>query len=198
MRRAEMSRDVMPGSDAATVRTQLVSAVLQRSGVGVLRFGLALIILWFGLFKFTPTEAQAIQPLVANSPLLSWLYAVTDVRGASRAIGCAELAIGLLIALRPISRRASAVGSLAAIAMFLTTLSFLVTTPGMWARVDGIIAPAGAGGFVIKDLLLLGAALWTAGEALGHQDTRENVASMFPWRKTRDLASRIAHMSVIA
>jgi uncharacterized membrane protein YkgB len=50
--------------------------------------------------------------------------------------------------------------------MFLTTLSFLATTPGAWAIVEGFIVPAGAGGFLIKDIFLLGAALWTAGEAL--------------------------------
>src|SRR5206468_12261110 len=150
MRTTDMSHVVAWQSVPRTDRAGMASAALLRSASVVMQYGLAAIILWFGVFKFTPTEAQAIQPLVANSPILSWLYAVTDVRGASRAIGCAELAIGLLIVLRPISRRASAVGSLAAIAMFLTTLSFLVTTPGMWARVDGIIAPAGAGGFVIK------------------------------------------------
>ena len=140
--------------------------ILLRSSAVVLRYGLVLLVLWFGLFKFTPTEAQAIQPLVANSPLLSWLYALTDVRGASRLIGIAEIAIALLIAARPISARASALGSLGATVMFLTTLSFLATTPGSWGRVDGFLVPTGAGGFLIKDLLLLGAALWTAYEAL--------------------------------
>lgn len=140
---------------------------LDASGALALRVGLVLIIAWFGVFKFTPTEAQAIQPLVANSPLLSWLYAVMDVRGASRLIGCLEIAIALLIAARPLSRRASAVGSLGAAGMFLTTLSFLFTTPGMWAMVDGLLVPSGGGGFIIKDMVLLGAALWTAGEALG-------------------------------
>jgi len=88
------------------------------------------------------------------------------VRGASRLIGLAEIAIALSLAARPISARVSAAGSIGAIVMFLTTLSFLATTPGSWARVDGFLVPAGAGGFLIKDLLLLGAALWTAAEAL--------------------------------
>lgn len=109
-----------------------------------MRYGLAAIILWFGVFKFTPIEAQAIQPLVAHSPILSWLYAIMDVRGASRIIGCAEIAIALLIALRPLSRRAAAVGGIGAIVMFLTTLSFAITTPGSWAVVDGMPVPAGA------------------------------------------------------
>jgi len=98
--------------------------------------------------------------------LLSWLYASTDLRGASRIIGVAEIAIALLIAARPFSACVSAAGSIGATVMFLTTLSFLATTPGSWGVVDGILVPTGAGSFLIKDLLLLGASVWTAGEAL--------------------------------
>lgn len=161
-----VSREVIWRATARSLPRERVSATLLRSSAIVMRYGLVVIILWFGLFKFTPTEAQAIQPLVANSPLLSWLYALTGVREASRIIGCAEIAIALLMAARRFSWRASAAGSIGATFMFLTTLSFLVTTPGSWGRVDGLLVPVAAGGFLIKDVLLLAAALWTAGEAL--------------------------------
>ena len=157
---------------AAANTTERATDLLSQSGALILRYGLVLLVLWFGVFKFTPTEAQAIQPLVAHSPILSWLYALTDVRGASRVIGLAEIAIAVLVAARPLSARASAVGSIGAIVMFVTTLSFLATTPGSWGVVDGILVPTGAGGFLIKDLLLLGAAVWTAGEALAAAQRR--------------------------
>jgi len=146
--------------------TDRVSDALYRASGYVLRYGLVLLILWYGVFKFTPTEARAIEPLLRNSPVLSWLYAFTDVAGASRLIGAAEIVIALLIAARPINARLSAIGSIGGIAMFLTTLSFLATTPGMFKPVDGVVVPHGGGGFVIKDLLLLGASMWTAAEAL--------------------------------
>jgi uncharacterized membrane protein YkgB len=153
-------------SQRANRRELEVAILAVRAATFVLRWGLVVLIAWFGLFKFTPTEAQAIQPLLANSPLLSWLYAVLDVEGASRLIGTMELAIALLIALRPVAPRLSAAGSLAAVGMFATTLSFLATTPGVWVQVDGFVVPNEIGGFLVKDLFLLGAALWTAGEAL--------------------------------
>lgn len=162
----DVSRDLGWRAGVYNSPSDRAADLLLRSSAVVLRYGLVLLVLWFGLFKFTPTEAQAIQPLVANSPLLSWLYALTDVRGASRLIGIAEIVIALLIAARPISPRASTLGSLGATVMFLTTLSFLATTPGSWGLVDGFLVPTGAGGFLIKDLLLLGAALWTAYESL--------------------------------
>ena len=161
-----VSREVIWRATARSLPRERVSATLLRSSAIVMRYGLVVIILWFGLFKFTPTEAQAIQPLVANSPLLSWLYALTGVREASRIIGCAEIAVALLMAARRFSWRASAAGSIGATLMFLTTLSFLVTTPGSWGRVDGLLVPVAAGGFLIKDVLLLAAALCTSGEAL--------------------------------
>ena len=161
-----MSNTASWRGSAAFPDTDRVAEILRQSAAMVLRYGLVLLILWFGLFKFTPTEANAIQPLVANSPILSWLYSVTDLRGASRVIGVAEIVIALLIATRSVSARLSAIGGFGAVIMFLTTLSFLATTPGSWARVDGFLVPAGAGAFLIKDLLLLGAALWSAGESL--------------------------------
>ena len=166
MRSENVLKEVRWRASTREVTREEASAVLLRGSGFVLRYGLAILILWFGVFKFTPTEAQSIQPLVAHSPLLSWLYVVTDVPGASRLIGAAEIIIALLVAARPLSWRAAAAGSIGATLMFVITLSFLVTTPGSWAVVDGLLVPAGAGGFVIKDLLLLGAALWSTGDAL--------------------------------
>ncbi|MBC8084874.1 MAG: DUF417 family protein [Hymenobacter sp.] len=138
---------------------------LERAGTLVLRYSLVLLVLWFGIFKFTPTEAAAIQPLFAHSPPFAWLYDVLSVRAVSNLVGTAEILIVLLIASRPWSPRLSYVGSLGAVVMFLTTLSFLLTTPGSFAVVDGLWVPGGTGGFLIKDFTLLGAALFTAAEA---------------------------------
>ena len=43
-------------------------------GVGVLRFGLVLVLLWIGGLKFAKYEADSIVPFVANSPLMSFFY----------------------------------------------------------------------------------------------------------------------------
>ncbi len=32
-------------------------------------FGVSLILIWLGIYKFTPTEAKLIEPLVLNHPL---------------------------------------------------------------------------------------------------------------------------------
>ena len=151
---------------------------LKRIGTQIIRYGLVIVLLWIGGMKFTAYEAQSIEPLVANSPLMGWVYKLMSVRGFSAFLGVVEIAIGLLIALRPAWPIGSAVGSGLAVAMFLTTLSFLVTTPGWEKSLGGFPAlSAMPGQFLLKDLVLLGASLFMAGEALEAAGSRRAVGS---------------------
>jgi uncharacterized membrane protein YkgB len=136
-------------------------------GRGLARYGLVVVVGWIGLMKFTAYEAEGIRLYVTNSPLLSWVYGTLSVRGFSAVLGVVEVAVALLIAARPLSPRACAVGSALAVGMFLTTLSFLATTPGVWEpSAGGFPALSGKPGqFLIKDLALLGISLWSLGEA---------------------------------
>lgn len=139
---------------------------LERIGAAVIRYGLALVVAWIGALKFAAYEASAIEGLVANSPLLSWMYGIGSVPTVAAVIGVGEIVLGVLIASRPLAPRVSAVGSLGAILMFLTTLSFMLSTPGVWQPDYGFPILSGAGQFLVKDLILLGAAIWTAGDSL--------------------------------
>jgi uncharacterized membrane protein YkgB len=144
-----------------------IGTKLDSIGIHVMRYAVALVLIWIGAMKFTAYEAGAIQPLVANSPLMSWLYAVFSVQATSNLIGVAEIAAGVLIALRPWSAPACAVGSLMAIATFTITLTFLFSTPGWEPSLGGFPALSVAPGqFILKDAVLLGAAVWSLGEAL--------------------------------
>lgn len=137
-------------------RSFRAAAWLRVVGAFVLRYSLVFFLLFFGALKWTHAEANAIQPLVGHSPFFFWLYPALGVQMGSELIGVVELVIAGLIALRRWAPFVSAIGSIAASGMFLVTLSFLVTTPNI-----GESAP-----FLLKDLALLGAAIWTAGEGL--------------------------------
>ena len=131
------------------------------------RYGLVIVIAWIGALKFTSYEAHGIQPLVANSPLMSWLYDILSVRTFSSMLGVVEIAAAVLIAIKPLAPRASAIGSLIAIGLFLATLSFLVTTPGVGeASAGGFPVLSSTGQFLIKDVALLGLSVWTLADAL--------------------------------
>lgn len=151
---------------------------LKGIGTHVTRYGLVIVLLWIGGMKFTAYEAEGIKPLVANSPLMGWVYRLTSVGGFSAFLGVVEIAIGLLIALRPVWPIGSAAGSGLAAGMFLTTLSFLVTTPGWEKSLGGFPAlSAMPGQFLLKDVVLLGASLFTAGEALEAAGSRHATLS---------------------
>jgi uncharacterized membrane protein YkgB len=140
---------------------------LDSAAGAVLRYALVAVLLFFGAFKFTAAEAAGIQPLVTHSPFLSWLNSIASVQAVSNIIGTIEIAIALVIAARRFSPALSATGSLAAIGMFATTVSFLFTTPGVWVSVPGFPLPVPEiGTFLVKDVFLLGAALWSAAESL--------------------------------
>ena len=145
-----------------------LSEKLQALGIFMTRYGLVVVFAWIGAMKFTGYEANGIQPLVANSPLMSWLYNIFSVQAFSNWLGVLEIAIAVMIAAKPISARISAAGSALPAVLFLGTLSFMLSTPPVWeASLGGFpslsVAP---GQFLLKDLALLGASIWTLGEAL--------------------------------
>ena len=132
----------------------------------MLRYGVALNLLSIGRLKFEDYEVENIRPLVTQSPMFSLLATRLGERKLARLIGVIEIVMGSLIAAKPVAPRASALGSLAAVGMFATTLSFLVTTPEAWQDTRGEPKLSLAGQFLIKDIVLLGASLLTAAESL--------------------------------
>lgn len=152
-------------------RLKEIASKLHTVGVLVLRYGLVLVIAWIAAMKATEYEAKGIEPLIAHSPLMSWGYQIWTVRHFAMIIGAAELLIALLIALRHWFPKACAIGSAGAVLMFLTTLSFLFSTPGWEPSLGGFPALSGdVGEFLIKDIVLLGAAVWSLGESLASID----------------------------
>jgi uncharacterized membrane protein YkgB len=146
----------------------LGSQKLHALGTFMTRYGLVVVFAWIGAMKFTAYEANGIQPLVANSPLMSWLYNIFSVQAFSNWLGVLEVTIAVMIAARPVSVRISAAGSALAAVLFVGTLSFMLSTPPVWeASLGGFPALSVAPGqFLLKDLALLGASIWTLGEAL--------------------------------
>src|SRR5260370_30516296 len=63
-------------SKALSGVTRLYAAAsrLDRVGMGVLRLGLIIVLVWIGGLKFAKYEADGIVPLVSQSPLMAFLY----------------------------------------------------------------------------------------------------------------------------
>jgi reactive chlorine resistance protein C len=157
--------NLMPAG--SRVKGKAIVRSIDKISAFVLRYGLVLVVFWIGCLKFTAYESKGVFNHASHSPLLAWAYRILDVRDFSRGLGVVELIIALLIAAGPIWPKLSIVGSLGGIGMFLTTLSFVITTPGVWQAGYGFPALSGfPGQFLIKDVLLLGAAIWTLADSL--------------------------------
>jgi uncharacterized membrane protein YkgB len=166
-----------------------------RIGVAVTRLGLVIVLLWIGGQKVTHFEADGIVPFVANSPFMSFFYARPareykqhmnregEVVPANRAwheanhtqafaygLGAVIVAYGLMIASHPWLPRVAAVGSFLVFVMSFVTLAFLITTPECWVPdlggpEHGFPLLAAPGRLVVKDAIMMGAALVTMADS---------------------------------
>jgi len=172
-----------------------LAARMDHLGVSVTRIGLVVVLVWIGSLKVYKYEAEGIVPFVANSPFMSFFYTAPageyrqhvnkegELNAANRAwhvhngtylfaygLGSVIVLYGVLIALHPWLPRVSAVGSFLVFVMSFVTLSFLITTPETWVQPlgsseHGFPLLAGAGRLVIKDVIMLGAALVTMADS---------------------------------
>ncbi|MFV8269320.1 DUF417 family protein [Flavobacterium sp. GT2N3] len=111
--------------------------------------GTIIILIWVGLFKFTAVEAEAIKGLVENHFAMRWMYNVMSVQTVSNVIGIFEVvtAIGLILSF--FNKKIGMYAGLASAIIFVTTLSFLVTTPGVFKMVEGFPV---TDFFILKDI----------------------------------------------
>jgi len=145
--------------------TDRLAQSLTRSGQLISRYGLVVVLAWIGYGKYVKMESRV---LIEHSPFMSWIYDVFSVTTVARGLGTMEIVAALLITLRPVWPRASAAGSALAVLLFVGTLSFLFTTPGVVASHAGGLPVLSAlpGQFLLKDLVLIGVAVWTLGDSL--------------------------------
>jgi len=187
------------------------AALFDRAGMTMLRIGLIVVLAWIGALKFADYEADSIVPLVANSPLTSFVYShpapeyrqYMNKEGedvpvhhawqlsnrtytASHVLGCIIVLLGVLIALHGPFPQAAALGSGLLVLMACTRLSFLVTTPEAWVQplgstTHGFPYLSGVGRLVVKDCIMLGAAVVTMADSaksyLRRSDRRMSIAN---------------------
>jgi uncharacterized membrane protein YkgB len=133
----------------------------------IARYGLVIVLVWFGAMKFTYYESHGISHWVANSPFLSWVYNIMSIDAFGRLNGSIELITAALLALKPWFPKASVVGGIFASLFFVTTLSFMITTPGTGeASAGGFPVLSADGEFLMKDIALIGLALWLLADSI--------------------------------
>ena len=151
----------------ASERLDTLGDAITKVGAHGLRITTAIVLGWIGAMKFTAYEAGAIQGLVGSSPLTSWLYQVFSVQGASNLIGSVEILTAALLLAGARFPKAALLGALAAALTFLVTSVFLFTAPVTEPSLGGFPALSVVPGqFLLKDIVLLSAAVFLSGDAL--------------------------------
>lgn len=183
------------GTEKSVLRSVLeLAARADRLGIAVTRIGLIVVLVWIGGLKAFRYEADGIVPFVANSPFMSFFYADgahysshknpegvlnADNRAWHEAnrtyefaygLGTVIVLYGLLLCLHPWMPQAAALGSFLVFVMSFVTLSFLITTPECWVPAlgdaqHGFPYLSGAGRLVVKDAIMMGAALVTMADS---------------------------------
>ncbi|MBI3227878.1 MAG: DUF417 family protein [Mycolicibacterium cosmeticum] len=147
-----------------------VPARVTAAGRLVSRYGLVVVLAWIGFGKFAKMDARV---LIENSPLMSWTLHHMSAVTVARGLGTAEIVAAVLIAVGPWWPRAETIGSTMAIVLFVGTLSFLFTNPGVAATsyLGVPVLSALPGQFLLKDLVLMGTATWSLGDSLRRSAT---------------------------
>ena len=170
------------------------AARLDKVGGAITRIGLIVVLVWIGGLKAFPYEADGIVPFVANSPFMSFFYADAphykthmNPEGVLNAdnrswhvanhtyefaygLGTVIVVYGLMISLHPWLPQLATLGSFMVFVMSFVTLSFLITTPESWVPAlgdahHGFPYLSGRGRLVIKDAIMMGAALVTMADS---------------------------------
>jgi uncharacterized membrane protein YkgB len=127
----------------------------------LLRASMAIIFLFFGYQKWFEYEAQVLIPYISNGPLISWMYPVFGIRGASWFLGVSEWLICALLFLGFWDKRLGILGAAGSVVTFISTVTIIPFMPNGWAEsAGGFPAMAGNVPFLMKDVVLLAVSIY--------------------------------------
>jgi uncharacterized membrane protein YkgB len=127
----------------------------------LIRASMVVLFLFFGYQKWFEYEAQVLIPYISNGPLISWMYPVFGIRGASWVLGVSEWSFALLLFLGFWHKRLGILGALGSCAAFIGTATIIPFMPDGWAAsAGGFPAMAGNVPFLMKDIVLVAVSVY--------------------------------------
>src|SRR5215472_588858 len=158
------------GTERSTVRGLMnpLIAGLMKFGIlkedvdyHLLRASMVIIFLFFGYQKWWDYEAQTLIPFISNGPLISWMYPVFGIRGASWFLGVSEWLFGTLIFIGFWNKTLGALGAAGSCLSFIMTITIIPFMPDGWAAsAGGFPAMTGNVPFLMKDVVLFAASVY--------------------------------------
>ena len=127
----------------------------------VVRASMVIIMLLFGYQKWFAYEAHTLIPFISNGPLISWMYPVFGIQGASWFLGVSEWLFGALLLLGFWNKQLGVLGALGCCVSFIMTITIIPFMPDGWAAsAGGFPAMQGNVAFLMKDLVLFAASFY--------------------------------------
>ena len=121
----------------------------------VVRASMVIIYFFFGYQKWFPYEAQGLIPFISNGPLISWMYPVFGIQGASWFLGASEWLFGALLFLGFWNKKLGILGAAGSCLTFIMTVTIMPFMPDAWnAAAGGFPAMQGNEAFLMKDVVL--------------------------------------------
>jgi uncharacterized membrane protein YkgB len=121
----------------------------------LVRASMVIIYFFFGYQKWFAYEAQGLIPFISNGPLISWMYPVFGIQGASWFLGVSEWLFGALLFLGFWNKRLGILGALGSCVTFMMTITIIPFMPDGWAAsAGGFPAMVGNVAFLMKDVVL--------------------------------------------
>ncbi len=125
------------------------------------RASMVVIFLFFGYQKWFAYEAQALIPYISKGPLISWMYPVFGIRGATYFLGVAEWLFAGLLFLGFWNRKFGILGALGSCFSFAATTTIIPFIANGWAAsAGGFPAMTETVAFLLKDLVLLAVSVY--------------------------------------
>lgn len=143
----------------------MIAKTFKAFGQFLLRYGLAITFIWLGLMKLKNSEADYLKDVLTNSAVFSWMLKYITSYAFSQFVAYLQMLIGLTIALKPVARKVSLVGGIVAVVVLLLSVITLFTSSYVWLAPYGFPELSKLGQSILKDVVLLGAAMWCVGDS---------------------------------
>ncbi len=143
----------------------MLAKTFKTLGQFILRYGLAIAFMWLGMLKLKNSEADYLRDILSNSSLFSWMLTYITPYTFSKLIAYLQIVIGIAIAVKPVARKVSFWGGVVASVILLLSVSTLFTSAFVWQAPYGFPELSKLGQSILKDIVLLGAAMWCVGDS---------------------------------
>src|SRR5580700_2925818 len=125
------------------------------------RASMVIIFLFFGYSKWFDYEAQGLISYISHGPLISWMYPVFGIRGASRFLGVSEWLFAAPLFAGFWNKKLGILGAIGSCFAFIATLTIIPFLPNAWATsAGGFPAMTDSVAFLMKDLVLFAVSVY--------------------------------------